>query len=441
MNDLYVDVARQLDELKPARLVIAFSGGIDSRVLLHLIARYRQHNAIPCLAVHVHHGLSDHADEWASQCQRWGAEEGIEVCVEHVTLDHDCGDSLEQMARDARYAVLAKHIDTETLMLLGQHADDQVETFLLALKRGSGPKGLSSMAACGGFAQGQLLRPLLKVTRAEIEAYAQQVQLTWVEDESNQDTRFDRNFLRHQVTPVLTQRWPSFYQAIQRSAELCATQESVLAELLQEKLQQAMHADGSLVLDALYSSSELARRQLVRLWLQHQQILMPSRKHTELILREIAFAQPDANPKLKLGKYEIRRFQQRLYCIETEKDFSSWHATLNINEPVMLPESLGCLRLIASEQGNVRLPANKAPFTISFDPSGLSACPIGRSGSRKLKKLYQEYNVPSWQRRQLPIVLCEDKVVAVVGLFISREFNGKDCELIWDKSEVFMANS
>lgn len=441
MNDLYADVARQLDELKPARLVVAFSGGVDSRVLLHLVARYREQHAIPCVAVHVHHGLSAHANEWAAHCQEWGAQAGIEVCVERVTLSSDSGESLEQLARDARYAALAKHVDSQTLMLLGQHADDQVETFLLALKRGSGPKGLASMAAHGNFAQGQLLRPLLKVTRAAIEAYAQQAQLSWVEDESNQDTRFDRNFLRHHVTPTLTKRWPGFYQAIQRSAELCAAQEALLTELLEEKLQLALNADESLSVDVLNSCSALVRGQLLRQWLQQLKVPMPSRQHTDMIWHEVALAQQDANPKLQLGQYQVRRFQQRLYCIETEKDFSSWRATLNMNQTLMLPDSLGALRLVAGENNTLCLPEGHHSFTVIFDPRGLSACPVGRSGSRKLKKLYQEYGVPSWQRRQLPIVMCDDKVVAVVGLFISRDFNGKDCELIWDKSEKFMANS
>ncbi|MDE1310422.1 tRNA lysidine(34) synthetase TilS [Vibrio aestuarianus subsp. cardii] len=418
------------------KLVLGFSGGVDSRVLLELLAQYKESHDYECCAVYVHHGLSENADRWAEQCQLWAQALAIPFFIETVKLDQNSGESIESLARAARYQALAKHITKHDLLLTGQHADDQIETFLLALKRGSGPKGLSSMAQHMPFGDGSIVRPLLSATRAQIEAYAQVKQLEWVEDESNQDTRFDRNFIRHQVTPVLTQRWPHFQQAVARSAELCAQQQLLLEELLQGELRSAQIPDGSLSIHHLSLHSELARSQLLRMWLAALGEPMPSKEHLAIIWNQVALARLDANPCLKLGDSEIRRFDQKLYCVQTQQDVSQWQAPIGLNQAVELPDGLGVLHLKALEQdnqGGIALAGKSQELWISFDPQGLSACPVGRVGRRKLKKLFQEYGVPSWLRRRTPILMYRDQVVAVANLFIDRDFSGQDCELSWDK--------
>lgn len=433
MIDLYHHFTQTLC-LHPARhYVLALSGGVDSRVLLSLLARYRQEYKVRISAVHVHHGLSINADHWAAQCQQWCDALQIPLAIERVSLDISAGDSIEQQARQARYRVLAGYVDEHACLLLGQHSDDQLETFLLALKRGSGPKGLASMPLSANFGCGRLLRPLLMVTRAQIESFAQQQQLEWVDDESNQDIRYERNFLRHEVTPLLTKRWPAIRQAVQRSAELCAEQEVALAELLTGKLQQALHADGSLVTDALLSDSDVVRRQLLRAWLGRHGVAMPSRAQTELIWHEVALAEQDANPTLKLGGHQIRRFHRRLYCVAQYDDVSGWQAPIKPDQPLDLPDGIGQIVLRVTAQGQIGLPADTDKLWVSFDPQGLSACPVGRAGSRKLKKLFQEYQIPSWQRRRIPILMYQKSVVAVAGLFVERDFSGGDGELIWQQ--------
>ncbi|NVJ58135.1 MAG: tRNA lysidine(34) synthetase TilS, partial [Vibrionaceae bacterium] len=200
------------------RIVLAFSGGVDSRVLLDLLTQYHKEKQVDCLAVYVHHGLSSNADDWLARCQMWATQSGIDFIAEHVQLNAN-GESLEACAREARYQALRQHLNANDLLLTGQHSDDQLETFLLALKRGSGPKGLSAMGEATALGEATIVRPLLSVSRAQIEHYAQQQGLEWVEDESNQDTRFDRNFIRHQISPLLTQRWPHFAQSVNRSAQ------------------------------------------------------------------------------------------------------------------------------------------------------------------------------------------------------------------------------
>ncbi len=434
MSNLYAHLCQQLQLYHQRRFVLALSGGVDSRVLLALLARYRDEFGAFVSAVHVHHGLSENADNWVSQCHKWCNDYSIELSIEYVQLDTSSGESIEKLAREARYQALNKHVAQGDILLVGQHADDQIETFLLALKRGSGPKGLSSMAKASSFGLGTLFRPLLTVKRSDIESCADELQLEWITDESNSDTRYERNFIRHKVTPVLTARWPSIHDSVQRTVELCAEQESLLEELLYSSLQQAMAKDGSLIIDELIKHSEAVRRQLIRQWFRRCHLPMPSRKHTDMIWDELALAKLDANPKLKLSDYEVRRYCGHLYCVAEYQDVSGWTSDINFCQPLRLPDNLGTLEIVKSTKGLLHLPDCSDDLWISFNPEGLSACPVGRVGSRKLKKLFQEYGVPSWLRRRIPILMYQNHVVAVGNLFIDRDFSGQDYDLVWDKS-------
>ena len=434
MDALFPAFNRSLKEVKANKIVLALSGGMDSRVLLDLLHRYQNENSISCLAVHVHHGLSANADSWVQQCQKWCVDAGIELAVEYVELSLQ-GQSLEECAREARYQALAKHLNSGDILLTGQHSDDQLETFLLALKRGSGPKGLSAMAKQMPFKGATLIRPLLDISREQIAQYAHANALQWVDDESNQDTRFDRNFIRHQITPVLKQRWPHIHSAVQRTSELCAEQEALLEELLSSTLASAMSGDGSLSIEFLAQQSERVRTQLIRMWFTYMGLKMPSRDHLAKVWQEVAITRQDANPVLNLSGGQVRRFTERLYWVNSVEDVTCWQSSVQLNQSVILPDELGSLKLVNSVQGNLSLQAlQTAPLRIIFDPEGLSAHPVGRGHSRKLKKLFQEYGVPSWLRRRLPILICGDQVVAIANLFIDLQFAGQDCELIWDKS-------
>nr|WP_319535272.1 tRNA lysidine(34) synthetase TilS [uncultured Vibrio sp.] len=416
------------------KVVLAFSGGVDSRLLLALLSRYQRDHAIPCQTVYVHHGLSGNADDWAEKCKAWANQAGVLHSTEYVHLDINSGESIELLAREARYQVLAKYIESGDLLLTGQHADDQLETFLLALKRGSGPKGLSCMAESAPFSAGTLVRPLLTTRREQIEAIAQSLQLEWVEDESNQDTRYDRNFLRHHVVPELSQRWSSIHQAVQRSASLCAQQETLLDELLNDVFCRALQTDLSLDIAELASHSELARARLIRMWLAQQNAQMPTQVQLGLIWKEVALAQQDANPQLKLKQGEVRRFQNKLYWVCDKPDVSGWQGHIQVNSPLVLPANFGELTLsTTTKQPTIALPAQPELLNVMFNPEGLSAHPTTRNHSRKLKKLFQEYHVPSWLRRQIPILMYQEQVVAVADLFVDKAFSGQDCELIWRK--------
>ncbi|MGF1778172.1 tRNA lysidine(34) synthetase TilS [Vibrio nomapromontoriensis] len=420
-----------------SKIILAFSGGMDSRVLLRLLAIYaKQHPTRQCLAVHIHHGLSDNAERWLADCQRWASEEGITFAAERVQLSLGDRQSVEKAARDARYHALEQYVEAGDVLITGQHLDDQAETFLLALKRGSGPKGLSSMAEDMAWGKGRLVRPLLTTAQSAIASFAQQENLEWVVDESNEDTRFDRNFLRHEVMPVVNRRWPSFAHAVHRSARLCANQEALLHEILRPELDAMLGALGGLSISALMPLSAVKRDYLLRLWLELLSVALPSERQLQVLWQEVACAKDDANPELKLTSGSIRRFDGQLYWVANSQDVSGSSQCWDLSSKLPLPDDLGLLRVISATQPatmTLNRSALTAPVTVTFNPEGLCAHPQGRSGSRKMKKLYQEYRIPSWQRRRLPILMVNEKVVAVANLFVDKAFYGSDCELIWDK--------
>lgn len=418
-------------------MILAFSGGVDSRVLLHLIAQYRKEFPhTECMAVHVHHGLSSNADIWAEQCRKWCSDYKIDCRIEKVELTLGNQISTEQEARKHRYKALAKWMNDGDLLLTGQHASDQSESFFLALKRGSGPKGLASMAESGKFQQGIILRPLLSVSREQIEQFARQQGLDWIEDESNKDTRYDRNFLRHKVMPVLKSRWPAMEQSVLRSAKLCADQEALLQQLLTEKLAEMTGDNSELCINRLGKQTSLARNQLIRMWLEGQSSLMPSVRQLELIWQEVAMASHDANPKLVIASGEVRRYQQQLYFLPHLNDISEWSNVIQIGQELVLPDNIGTLKMSMVTKPNshaLRLPREDENVRVIFNPEGLSAHPTGRGHSRKLKKLFQEYAIPSWLRNRTPIIMYNDRLAMVVNMFVDKDFSGQDCEFLWNK--------
>lgn len=416
-NQLLAHITEQLGAER--RLLTAFSGGLDSSVLLHLLTQLRrQQPDIVLRAVHVHHGLSHLADNWVAHCQRQCERWQIPLAVHYVRLDDRSG-GIEAAARTARYAAFSTTLQADEALLTAQHLDDQCETLLLALKRGSGPTGLSAMAARTRLGDNPLLRPLLGISRQQLETYARQHQLSWIEDDSNQDLRFDRNFLRLRILPLLNQRWPHFAAAAARSASLCAEQEQLLDELLAEQLSQLLHPDNSLELTGLQDCSPARRYALLRRWIALFGVTMPARDGMHRLWHEVALSREDAEPQLQLGDYQIRRFRRRLYLLPLLADLSDQQLPWSGRDALPLPDGLGML--VAGEgECRVRLPRQHEQVSVRFAAKGRVRI-IGRSGSRPLKKLWQELAVPPWQRQRIPLLYYNDQLIAAIGVFVTEE--------------------
>lgn len=402
-------------------LLVAFSGGLDSTVLLHQLVMLRDTQAANFYirAMHIHHGLSPFADEWAEHCRKICEQWNVSLDVQRVQLVDD-GLGIEAHARAARYQALAETIRSEEVLLTAQHLDDQCETFLLALKRGSGPAGLAAMPQRLPFGSTELIRPLLGKTRKELEAWANEHQLTWIEDESNQDDSYDRNFLRLRVLPEIQQRWPHFPQSVARSAQLCGEQEQLLDELLAEQLNELVQGDGAIFIEPLLSVSAIRRAALLRRWFAMHKAPMPSRAALVRLWNEVATSREDANPRLKFGDYEVRRYQGALYWLPITNGLGDeivpWSAPFG---PLRLPDGLGTLHC-GVDGLEVRAPLDNEPVTVRFKASGRFHI-VGRERGRSLKKIWQEAGIPPWQRERTPLLYYGEQLIAALGIFVTRD--------------------
>ena len=382
---------------------IAYSGGVDSHVLLHLLAQQQT----TLHAVHIHHGLQAQADEWAQHCTQVCQQLQVEFHLVHVNIDMDSGQSIEALARNARYHAIQNLTSENDIVLTAQHADDQAETLLLQLFRGAGVAGLAAMPRLIAFGQGWLGRPFLECSRQQIINYAQAHQLQWVEDGSNQDTRFDRNFLRHDIMPLLSNRWAHINQTLGRAAQNQAEANTLLQELAKQDLQNCQQAQG-LSIAGLQKLSSMARQHnLIRYWLKSKQFIMPSRLHLQQILTECIPAKSDAQPLIKWANIEVRRYQNILYAMpELPEQPTGQVLNWDLKSDSDLP--LGQLRAIPPEQ------LIQSGIQVQFRQGGEKL--YLRGHSRSVKKLLQQSCVPPWLRPFIPLIYIDEQLVAIPEL-------------------------
>ncbi|MNO52246.1 tRNA(Ile)-lysidine synthase [compost metagenome] len=403
---------------------IAFSGGLDSTVLLHLLADYaRNHASPPLRAIHVHHGLQTAADAWPAYCQTVCDNLGIELQVIHVQVTP--GASLEQAARDARYAAFRQVLGPGDILFTGQHRDDQAETLLFRLLRGAGLRGLAAMPGQRALGQGSLVRPLLGCSRQQLQDHAQANGLAWIEDPSNVDTQFARNYLRSEVFPLLQQRWPQASQNLARAAEHLGEAQGLLDELAQDDL--ALAGEGapvawpgldSLDLATLVALSPARQRNALQYWLSRRTRL-PDTRHWAgwADLRDAAV---DAQPAWRLADGQLLRSHGRIWWLSGD-----W-LQLPVGElawadpakPLPLPGN-----------GSVCL-AGAAPLhglRIAYRQGGEVLDLPGR-GRRDLKRLLNELQVPLFLRPRLPLLYQGERLLAVANL---PGLVQADCQLSW----------
>ncbi|GAB1615901.1 tRNA lysidine(34) synthetase TilS [Pseudomonas sp. NGC7] len=403
---------------------IAFSGGLDSTVLLHLLADYaRTHPAPPLRAIHIHHGLQPAADAWPAHCAHVCANLGVELRVVHVQVAP--GASLEQAARDARYAAFTNVVGPGEVLFTGQHRDDQAETLLFRLLRGAGLRGLTAMPAQRPLGQGSLARPLLAIARQQLHAYAQAQGLTWIEDPTNSDTAFARNYLRGEVFPVLQQRWPQASQNLARCAEHLGEAQGLLDEVAQADLAKAEEGAAaawvgldSLALAVLAALSPARQRNALQYWLSHRTRL-PDARHWAgwADLRDAA---ADAQPTWRLADGRLLRSNGRIWWLSGD-----W---LQAPQGEFAWADSACA-LALPGNGSVRLTVSKplAGLTVRYRQGGEVLELAGR-GRRDLKRLLNELQVPPFVRSRLPLLYQGERLLAVANL---PALGQADCQLHW----------
>lgn len=415
-SDLFNLFQAELSNLveQPAQFKIALSGGLDSVVLVHLFSRL---DNTEVTAHHVHHGLSDNADSWVQFCMDFCGSLAIPLAVSHVKLDKQGRTSLEALAREKRYAALKEGFNRQSYLVTGHHQDDQLETVLLALKRGAGLTGLQGILAKQSLTIGYLIRPMLNFSREQLEEYARLFSLTWIEDESNSDQQFDRNFIRHSITPLLKQRWPAITKTVARSARHCQTQQQLIKELSESDFKCCQLSTLVLKIDSLKALTEIRRNNVLRYWFKLAELHYPSTKQLQVIWQDLVLAQADAKPKVVLQGISICRYQQAIYLVDESKLICKTHKIEWQEERQIIINSGPLqLQLDAEETFLNRQYRVEICFRAQLS-SGFQCQPIGRDKSRSIKKLLHEYHIAPWLRDSLPFVFINDELVEVVGLF------------------------
>jgi len=418
-------------------LTLALSGGVDSVALLDILAPLRTSLHFPLSAVYVNHQISPNAADWAGFCARLCAGYNIPFQVVKVNLKGQPGESLEALARDARYRVFAEQ--QADFIVLAQHLDDQAETLLLQLLRGAGAKGMSAMGVTreglgvrgeGGVETLHYLRPLLDVPRRLILDYAALHGLQWVEDESNADISYDRNYLRHRVLPELEKRFPGYRVTFARASRNLA-ESAQLSDDLASMDRAIAVVNGNLRVDALRSLSGARARNLLRYWLAEFGMPMPSAGRLENLLQQLCSARDDAQVRISLGDTVIRRYRGEV-CLKKKVLAPQPELALiwAFQDELELPDSGGRLlfeRTTGQGLSLARLSAE--PVTVRLRQGGERLRPDCLRPTRSLKNLLQEAGMPPWQRQRLPLLFSGEKLVFVPGIGAACEYQAGEGEI------------
>ncbi|WP_020181585.1 tRNA lysidine(34) synthetase TilS [Methylotenera sp. 1P/1] len=420
------------------RVLVAFSGGIDSTVLFHALVhlqRTLQADAsapfqLQLSAMHVHHGLSPNANLWASHCETVCAQFSVPFDLRRIHVDSQSGLGIEASARNARYAVL--YAAEADFICLAHHQNDQAETLLLQLARGAGAKGLSGMAAMD-FSR-RLLRPLLEVSRPDIERYAKQHALQWVEDESNLNLQFDRNFIRQSVMPLLAGQYSGIEKTLGRTAQHLAEANILLAELAEMDVRDASLVNASdkqstLAIDGLRALSAPRAKNVLRWWLELHALPMPNTETLTQLLQQLLHARGDAAVCVKVGpQHSVRRYARRAYVVIEEtatEPFSYWWQGESV---VPLTAYHRLVFETCTGKGIAMYQLGETKLLIKTRLGGERFKPeLGRP-SRTLQHVLQAHAIPPWQRAHYPLVFAAETLVCIPNIGVDANMTAQPNE-------------
>jgi tRNA(Ile)-lysidine synthase len=407
--------------LRGRRLCVAYSGGLDSSVLLAALAALRPREGFVLRALHVDHGLQVNSPFWAAAALTRARALHVRCQVLSLHIELQRGESLEDVARQRRYQALTAALVRGELLLTAHHQEDQLETVLLALLRGSGVRGLAAMKPVTALAHTQLLRPLLPVARAQLEQFARLRGLEWTEDQSNLDERFDRNYLRRQVLPRLRQRWPAAAATASRSAAHLAEAQGLLERVARDGAARA--ADGrALRISVLRRMSLPERRNVLRNWIAAQGLRLPDHGRLQEIAGPMLEARADALPRVQWRGAELRRHGDQLLAVtapsgpvpETAAEWD-WRG-----RPWVALGTGSQLGLIADRHGDIDLSTLPCPLRVDFRQGGERL--RGTAGRMALKDLLQTQGIAPWERSRVPLLRDHGRIVAVADLWVDAAY-------------------
>ena len=421
-------------------VIIAYSGGVDSHVLLYacslLLSRFIN---IDFKSIYIDHGLHSDSKKWRDHCEK--IAKSLAIPFQSIVVDAKDvkGEGPEQAARHARYDAFKRQVKKNCLLLTAQHQDDQAETLLLQLLRGCGVQGLAGMPVLDGFSEGHIGRPFLGVSRELIVQYAVKKHLKWVEDPSNEDSSFNRNYLRNKVVPLIKKRWPAFSVTTSRTAQHCADASALINNLSIEYMD--LEKPYRLDLSTIQLLDNKVQRAVLRHWLALNNVQMPSSKVLLQLQKNVIQADIGKSPKLIWAEYEIRRFENFIYLM---KKLPRVLASLNVNWSGLrcsLPDMMGTLQLSPCVGQGVKQDFWKAnAVTVRTRQGGEKIKLRGRHGTRKLKKLLNEQAMPNWLRERLPLIYIAGELVGVADLWIDEHFlanaDEQGYKILWEHPDL-----
>ena len=402
---------------QPKALMVAYSGGVDSHALLHMVHALGLQGSMSVRAIHINHSLSDQSSGWQQHCESVCQKLNISLQVMQVDahkLQKELG--IEGAAREARYQAFTQTLYPDEYLLAAHHSDDQAETVLLNLFRGSGHAGLAAMPVCRPLGQGFIARPMLSHGKDELLTYAQEHGLQFIHDLSNDDLSLNRNFIRHQIMPTLKQRWPSLRKTLCQQSQFQRESEITL-ELMAESLLTSIKGDNAQTLSVteLKQHSEAIQIVLFRLWLKQLGFRPPNRKKLHQGLRDLLYAGSDRQPILEWSDCEVRRHRDLLYAMSPLTDFDQNQCLpWDLSEPL---EYLPNYFLHASDLADLAdALIGRTDITVRFRQGGECFTPH-HSQAKNLKKLLNKSGIEPWKRPRLPLVFLGDQLIACVGVY------------------------
>jgi tRNA(Ile)-lysidine synthase len=408
---VFATLQTRLAAIPAGPLAVAFSGGMDSSVLLHMLAHMPAARERGLRAIHVDHGLHERSKDWSAHCAEFARELDVAFSAVATVVERDGGTGLEDAARAARFAAFENCLKRGEILALAQHRDDQAETILLKLLRGAGPEGLGGMRDWREFADGYLWRPLLGTPRTVLRAYADAHRLRWIDDPSNDDVSLRRNFLRREILPRLTERWPDTPAALAHSATWARAAADFIGDEARAALARLQGLDpATLRWRDWLELPDALRDPVLRQWLRALDLDEPAHFHMAELERQLDAAE-DRAPCLRFENTELRRFRDLLYAMRPLQHFDpQWEVTWN-GAPLALP---GGGRLVLDP------PSAEVDLHVRYRRGGEHFKPFDSAHTRELRTLLQEAGIPPWQRERIPLIGSHDELLAVGDLFLSE---------------------
>ncbi|MFT5426901.1 MAG: tRNA(Ile)-lysidine synthase [Gammaproteobacteria bacterium] len=411
---------------------IAYSGGLDSHVLLHSLACLREQITSKLVAVHINHGLSQNADSWERHCRTICENYAIELQTFTVDLSQRNKQGMEALAREKRYEVFNDLMKRHDLLFTAHHINDQVETMLLQLLRGAGPDGLVGMPQTREFSEGFLVRPFLDTTRDEIHEYALNESLNWIEDESNKSNKYDRNFLRNEIIPELLNRWPGALKTIRRVIEHQVDARNLINEISEIDLPIVCDDEFTRIsLTEFENLSHVRRKNVLRAWIKKNNLIIPNANIIDNISAEVIRADEDKNPCVKWTGAEVRRYREYLYIMPSLSPHNVKLVT-RWNFEGTLKLASGFLKAVSSKGvGIKRTMISSDNVEIKYRQGGEQIKLSGRNHTHELKKLMQEEGVLPWFRDRIPLIFYRNELIAVADLWVADKYAATALEPAW----------